>query len=124
MQYSGLPLGQLEAYAYLLDFGNTATTPAGAFFQSTQTYGARFHGKYAVMPKTKLIYGLEYAYQSDYQNNPSNISSHYILGELGGNYEVGGPIKSVTLKVNYELLSGDDELLSKVVFRRLNQAAT
>ena len=38
IQYSGLSLGNLEAYGYLLDFDN-----ATGF--STRTYGVRFHGK-------------------------------------------------------------------------------
>ena len=89
-QNSSFSLGHLQAYAFLLDFNNPNTTAATAFFQSTETYGGRFNGKYKIAPKTKLLYAAELAQQSDYAENPTDIDSHYLLGELGLSYDVGG----------------------------------
>ncbi len=58
VQYDGFSLGRLEGYSYLLDFGTTSTSPT-SFFQSTQTFGGRFNGKYELNPKIDLLYAVE-----------------------------------------------------------------
>jgi len=99
-QYSGISYGTLEAYAYLLDLDN-----ARAF--STQTFGVRFSGKAPINETVKALYAVEYAHQSDYDDNPNNISADYFLGEAGAAFKFDSPIKTLALKFDYELLGGD-----------------
>jgi hypothetical protein len=100
VQYEGFALGKLQAYAYLLDFDNAA-----AF--STQTYGVRLDGKYPMTPNTTALYTAEYAYQTDYADNPADIDAAYIVGELGASVKTGWVVDSVTVKLSYELQEGD-----------------
>jgi len=100
LKYSGLSLGSLEGYAYLLDLDN-----ADAF--STHTYGARFNGAYPVGDNFKAIYTAEYAHQTDAADNPADIDANYFLGELGGSFNFTGPVKAVTVKFSYELQEGE-----------------
>jgi hypothetical protein len=101
VQYSGLEAGKLEAYAYLLDFVGR-TSPRF----STATYGLRFQGSHAALPKLRLNYALEAATQSDYASNPNDIDAHYALAEISGRYAIGKLLESIGLGLGYELLSG------------------
>ena len=100
IQYGGFKYGTLEAYAYLLDFNNAVTT-------SSSTYGIRFSGGYPASGGIKILYALEYAKQDDYADNPLSINEDYLLGEIGGNFKPGNSIESLTVKFDYELLSGN-----------------
>lgn len=100
LKYGGLPLGTLEAYAYLLDFDN------GRAF-SSQTYGVRFNGAHPLTNTVKALYAAEYASQSDYADNPNDIDADYFLGSAGINIKLNNVIESLTLKFSYEQLSGD-----------------
>ena len=99
IQYGGLPLGNLEGYGYLLDFDN-----ATGF--STRTYGVRLHGNRKPAENITVLYTAEYATQSDYAENTSDIDANYLLGEIGASCQLNGYIDSVTLKFSYERLSG------------------
>ncbi len=92
VSYGGLKAGTLTAYAYLFDF-ETAT--------DTQTLGARFNGSTAVSEGVKTVYAVEYASQSDYADAPSTVDADYLL------VEAGAGIGASTIKVGYEVLSGD-----------------
>ena len=100
LEYKGFKYGVLEAYGYLLDFDNSPAT-------SSTTFGARFSGGSAVSEKTRLLYALEYAKQDDYADNPSSIDEGYFMGELGAAFTPGNGLDSLTVKFDYELLSGD-----------------
>ncbi|MCE9523900.1 MAG: alginate export family protein [Alphaproteobacteria bacterium] len=71
--------GKLTAYAYLIDLEDApqATIP------STKTFGARFAGKHEIAKGFTGLYALEYATQSDYQNNTANYDVGYWLVEAG-----------------------------------------
>lgn len=99
-QYSGLPYGTLEAYAYLMDFDNARAL-------SVQTYGVRFSGKHPVNESVAAVYAAEYAHQSDFDDNPNNISADYFLGEIGAAFKFDAAVNSFTVKFDYELLGGD-----------------
>jgi hypothetical protein len=101
-QYTGFGFGKFEPYVYLLDFESAVSERF-----STQTYGLRFDGTYPVTPEAKVLYTGEYAYQSDYRENPNSIGVDYWLGELGGTYTIGKFVDSVTAKISYEKLGGD-----------------
>ncbi len=89
-KYEGFKAGALTAYAYLID-----NEDAAAF--STDTYGIRFAGKTG-----DFGYALEYATQSDADDNPNSYDADYVLAE--GSYKIG----DVTLKAGYEVLGADD----------------
>jgi hypothetical protein len=100
IQYTGLNYAKLEAYSYLLDFENSPV-------DSSETYGARVSGGYPVSKKMKFIYAGEYASQGDYGSNTANVDEDYYLGEVGIKFTPGNVIKSLVLKFDYEVLTGN-----------------
>lgn len=95
----GSDWGKATTYAYLLDMDNAAAV-------STDTYGARFAGAHPLGHTWKVLYGAEYAYQSDYQSNPGSFSNDYTMGELGLTKDrlFSG---ALTGTLNWELLSAE-----------------
>lgn len=93
VQYSGLPIGDLEGYAYLIDNEDVSSS-------SSQTFGARLSGAQAVNADWKVVYTAEYANQSDYKDGTMDDQNYY-LTELGGQY------KGWLAKFSYELQEGD-----------------
>lgn len=84
----------IKGFAYLID-----QDQAGRRQFSSQTYGARANGLFALSPKVKLGTIASYARQSDYKGNANTYSADYWLGEaqlaahgftLTGGYEVLG----------------------------------
>lgn len=67
--------GKLSGFGYLLDFDNAATL-------SSKTFGALWTGQYPV-GKLKLPWSLSYASQSDYADNPLDVSASYWQAEVG-----------------------------------------
>ncbi len=92
--YTGLPVGTLTGYAYLLDFDNAAVN-------SCATYGLSLTGMPALSADLKLSYRAEYATQTDYGSSALNYSTDYFLGELGLVAKPG------LFAVGYELLGTD-----------------
>lgn len=70
------PIGQLTGYGYLLDLED-------APFQSSATWGARLTGARPLADEWQLIYGLEYAAQTDYGSAPLSFDLDYVLAEVG-----------------------------------------
>lgn len=96
--YSGLDLGKLTAYGYWLGFDDpSAIGPAAG----TRTLGLSFDGAAALSEEAKLLYRVELADQSDYDDGASSNDGDYQLAELGIKY------KKLTLKVGQETLEGD-----------------
>lgn len=102
--YGGVPRLKLEGYAFLLDLAAPGyATPAQAIAGtrlSTATYGGR--GDYTVVfddASAKL--SAEYAYQTNYRNNPLSFGLNYFLGE--GSLTWHG----ITGLVGYENLGGN-----------------
>ena len=92
VKYSGLSLGEITGYAYLIDNKDVARF-------STDTYGIRFAGKTG--DELKLSYALEYAHQEDSNNNTLNYDADYMLAELGMGFS------AATVKLGYEVLGSD-----------------
>lgn len=92
--YTGLPIGTLTGYAYLLDFDNAAAN-------SCATYGLSLAGAPALTPELKLSYRAEYATQSDYGRSPLRYSADY------WNAELGLAAKPGLLAAGYEELGSD-----------------
>ena len=84
----------IKGFAYLVD-----QDQAGRRQFSSQTYGARATGSFALSSQFKLGIVASFAQQSDYKNNPNTYAAEYWLGEaqmaahgltLTGGYEVLG----------------------------------
>lgn len=95
-QYSGLPIGNLEGYAYLLDYEDSVDDSA----YSRATYGARLSGAQPLNEAFKVVYTAEYATQDDYADGEMDQQDYYLL-ELGGKY------KGWLLKLSHEVQEGD-----------------
>lgn len=93
--YSGLTLGTLTGYAYLLDFDNAAAN-------STDTYGASFAGGTALADAFRLVYRAEYATQSDYGSSALSYQTDYYVAELGV-----VAAKKYGVSLGYEVLGSD-----------------
>lgn len=69
-EYTGIQNHTLRAFAYLLDFDNSAPN-------STDTYGLELQGK-----NSSINYLLTAATQSDAGNNPANYREYYYRGQI------------------------------------------
>ncbi len=96
IQYSGLPIGNLEGYAYLLDYEDLPDDNAN----SRATYGLRLAGAQPVNESFTAVYTAEYATQDDYADGEMDQQDYYLL-ELGGKY------KGWLLKLSHEVQEGD-----------------
>ncbi|MDE3084265.1 MAG: alginate export family protein, partial [Verrucomicrobiota bacterium] len=94
LTYTGWKYGKVTAYAYLLDFQNSAAN-------SSDTYGASFAGAAPLTKELKLTYRAEAATQSDARNNPVHYTARYYRGELGA------VIKPFNFGLGYEVLGSD-----------------
>ena len=93
VQYSGLPIGNIEGYAYLIDNEDDISS-------SSETFGARLSGAQALKADWNVLYTAEYANQSDYKDGTMDAQNYY-LAELGGQY------KGWLAKFSYEMQEGD-----------------
>lgn len=103
--YSGLEIGKLVGFAYLLDLGPTGS--AGAAL-SSQTYGVRLDGSQDLSEQLAIGYIGSLAFQSDYGDNATSYDARYVLAEgklkfketdggfVGGGFEMLGSDNGVT----------------------------
>jgi hypothetical protein len=96
VQYTGLPIGNIEAYSYLLDYQDAPDNNAN----STATYGARLAGVQAMNSEWSLLYTAEYARQDEYADGAMD-AQNYMLFELGAKYQ------GWLAKLSHETLQGD-----------------
>ena len=94
-RYDGLSAGTITAYTYLLSFEDD---PAA----STRSHGLRFSGDTPVTDELTALYTLEYARQSDFDNNSGDFDVDYYRVELGAR------TAGLTLTVGQELLGSED----------------
>ncbi len=92
-KYAWLPNWDVTAYAYFLDLENSPQS-------SNRTVGIRINGSHDISDRMSTSYVFEYAYQSDYGDNPNNYSADYFL--LEGALTIAG----ITGKLGYEVLEG------------------
>lgn len=93
IQYSGLPIGTVSAYAHLVDYKDMESW-------SNKIIGARLSGAQPVSDDFKVIYTAEYAEQDDYKDGTTEDHNYY-LAEIGGKY------KGWLAKVSHEVQEGD-----------------
>lgn len=96
IQYSGLPVGELEGYAYYLDYEEAADDN----LNSTATYGLRLTGAKRINDVFTAIYTAEYSQQDDYADGEMDQQDYYLI-------EVGGKYKGWLLKLSHEIQEGD-----------------
>ncbi|MEL7029811.1 MAG: alginate export family protein, partial [Pseudomonadota bacterium] len=96
--YSGLAIGKIKAYAYLVDLDGFAAAQG----LSTATFGGYFEGAHAATDAVKLLYRAEVARQTDYAGSPFEFAATYAHLNGGAGF---GPF---TVKAGWELLGSDD----------------
>jgi Alginate export len=96
--YTGLSVGSVTAYAYLIDADDSNTA-----FDSwdTDTYGLRFSGQ-QMLKEFTINYSAEYARQSDSNDNASEYDANYWL------IEGGVKVSRVSLNFGQEVLGADN----------------
>ena len=90
----------IEAYGYWLDFANAAVF-------STGTLGVRLSGAWSLSERWRFLYTFEYASQHDRAGNRADINADYLLLAGGVAWDGAGPVKSLCLTANRELLNGE-----------------
>lgn len=96
--YTGLPIGKLTGYTYLIEF------PDGPAAQSSATYGASLSGSRPLNEDVKLNYLGEFAWQTDYGNSALDYQAEYYHLNGGASY------KAFTLAAGYEVLGTDNNV--------------
>jgi len=74
-------IGQLHVYGLFLDYADGYA--AAVTNNSSATLGARLSGTVKATDDVSVLYGLEYADQSDYGSNTNDYSAAYYQAELG-----------------------------------------
>ena len=97
-RYSGLSAVTLAAYAYLLDIDDAPAL-------SSSTVGLHAWGETEVSDSLSVIYDGEYAYQQDYEDNPTNYDAQYWRAA------VGAKTSGFVVKGGLESLGSDDGML-------------
>lgn len=95
--YKGLGIGEVVAYAYLLDYDRASAVTAN----TANTYGIRLNGG-TPFAGNKLLYTAEFASQRDGGNNPVRYKAKYVL--LEGGVDIGS---GTVFKLGYEVLGAD-----------------
>ncbi len=115
LKYTFNDVGSLTGYGYWLDYKDPDDSGPFNYAFSTQTLGLRFNGETLVAEDTlKLLYTLEYANQSDYQDNAEDYSAdyyHLIGGLTYPNKE--STLGNITAKIGYEFLGSDSDVSFK-----------
>lgn len=107
LAYDGFEIAALSGYAYLIDLDQDAPG------LSSKTFGIRAKGSHPI-GAAKLLYTAEYAYQSDYANNPADFGLPYFLIEPGISFA------GLTAKVGFESLGGNGRNAFQTPFATLH----
>lgn len=94
--YDAWPWARIAAFAYLLDFDNSAAN-------SSNSFGLRITGGRPLTSLWSLSWAASYAVQTDAANNPVDYVAHYVAAEAGATRQnIAG------LALGYEMLGSDD----------------
>jgi hypothetical protein len=97
--YSPFKYGRFVGYSYLLDLENQA-----GFANSCATYGGYFAGSTPVGENWSVGYRGEFAWQTDYKNNPQDYGAEYYNLEASATMKLDSPISLVSFGAGYEVL--------------------
>ena len=107
--YTFPDIGKITAYGYWLDYNDAADSGPFPYAYATQTYGLRFHGQRRLENHLQLLYTTEYAYQTDFGDNPKRYGAHYLHLRGGFRISAGGALFSgISAKVGWEYLGSDN----------------
>jgi len=111
LNYSIPTIGSIIGYGLWLDYDDPDDSGPFDYAYSAQTYGLRLNGSPAISENLKLPYTLEYATQSEYQENPKDFNASYysiIAGLLvpGNN----SAFKNLSGKIGYEVFGSDNNV--------------
>jgi len=101
LSYTGLPIGKITAYSYLIEFPNAA---AGVANQSSHTYGVSLSGARPLNDALKLSYLGEIAIQTEGGESALDYQAEYYHLNGGASY------KQFTLSAGYEVLGTDNNV--------------
>ncbi len=79
LNYTIPRIGSIIGYGLWLDYDDPDDSGPFEYAYSAQTYGLRWNGSPSISEKLKLLYTLEYATQSEYQDNPKNFTTDYFI---------------------------------------------
>lgn len=115
LKYKFSDIGSLAGYGYWLDYSDPDDSGLFPYAFSTQTFGLRFNGDTLVAEDTlKLLYTLEYANQSDFQDNPEDYTADYYHLTGGLTYpNKGSMLNNISAKIGYEVLGSDNDVSFK-----------
>lgn len=91
-------IGQIVGYGLFLDYDENI---AAVTNNSSSTIGARATGAVKAADGLSVLYGAEYAHQSDFGSNTNSYDAGYLQAELGANWQ------DFTLKYGYAVMQGD-----------------
>jgi len=95
LSYAFGKIGTLKGYGMLLEYDDEPH-----WVKNSMTFGAFFDGNAKLSEKLKLGYRIEYANQTDINDNPNSINADYIRADLGLT------VSKVAFGIGYELLGG------------------
>jgi hypothetical protein len=101
LSYTGLPIGKITGYAYLIEFPKAAAAIAN---QSSHTYGISLSGSRPAGDDLKLSYLAEVALQTEGSESALNYQAEYY--HLNG----GAAYKQFSLEAGYEVLGTDNNV--------------
>ena len=106
LQYSGLPVGDLEGFYYRLDYDRDSLP---APFTDRETFGAKLQGKGTLGEGLTGTYLLELSHQRAIEENPTDFdSANQYRIELGLSKSLSaGAVKGIGGKFGYEVLESD-----------------
>ncbi len=98
LAYDAGKVGKVNGYSVLAELDGVAAAPG----LSSATTGISLDGNTSLGNKASLRYHAEYAFQTDYGDNPVDYGAHYI-------HVHGGPaVGPVSVQGGFELLGSDD----------------
>jgi len=95
LSYTFGKIGTLKGYGMLLEYDDEPH-----WVKNTMTFGVFFDGNAKLSEKLKLGYRLEYANQTDINDNPNSVNADYIRADLGLT------VSKVSFGIGYEVLGG------------------
>ncbi len=111
LNYSIPKIGSIVGYGLWLDYDDPDDSGSFEYAYSAQTYGLRLNGSPAISERLKLLYTLEYATQSEYQDNPKNFNADY-YSIIGGLVAPGKNsfLKKIRGSIGYEVYGSDNDV--------------
>jgi Alginate export len=111
LNYSIPKIGSIIGYGLWLDYDDSDDSGPFEYAYSAQTYGLRLNGSPSISENLQLLYTMEYATQSEYQDNPKDFTTDYysIIGGLLVPLEQS-IFKNFSASIGYEVFGSDNNV--------------